>query len=123
MPTSTRLNRRELVASIEGNTAAAGLVMSPLAARAGVTQQRQFRVWAICCAHVGTDLRVAKRESLAEAIRQSERGGNEGGPPFDWDIAVNLGDLSGNQGGPTDDEGAEVVRQYSAATRDSRSRT
>jgi len=66
------------------------------------------------CSHVHTDLRVGKRESLAEAIRQSEEGGSGGGPPFDWDIAVHLGDLSGSQTPPTDAEGPEVVRQLSA---------
>jgi hypothetical protein len=74
-----------------------------------------FRLWAISDAHVGTDLRHHDRESLAEAIRQSERGGEDGGPPFEWNIAVHLGDSSGNQGSPKDDEGREIVRQFSAA--------
>jgi len=74
----------------------------------------QFRLWAAGCAHVGTDLSNG-RESLAEAIRQSESGGSEGGPAFEWDIALHLGDLSGNQGSPQDDEGREVVRQFGAA--------
>ena len=56
------------------------------------------RLWASGCCHVGTDLRVSGRESLADAIRQSEYGGDQGGQPFDWDIAVHLGDFSGNQG-------------------------
>jgi hypothetical protein len=67
------------------------------------------------CSHVGTDLRVANRESLAEAIRHSEQGGKDGGPAFEWDIALNLGDLSGSQTSPPDDEGREVVRQYGVA--------
>jgi hypothetical protein len=66
------------------------------------------------CAHVGTDLRHG-RESLAEAIRHSERGGDEGGPPFGWDIALHLGDLSGSQTPPGDEEGREVVRQFAAS--------
>jgi hypothetical protein len=78
---------------------------------------KQFRVWVLGCSHVGTDLRVGNRESLAEAIRQSEAGGNDGGPAFDWDIALNLGDLSGSQTSPSDEEGREVVRQYGAASR------
>ena len=65
---------------------------------------KQFRLWAMCCSHVGTDLSFG-RESLADAIRQSEHGGEEGGPPFEWDIAVVLGDHSGGQTTPTDDEG------------------
>ncbi|MEX0762066.1 MAG: metallophosphoesterase [Dehalococcoidia bacterium] len=75
-----------------------------------------FRLWAISDAHVGTDLKHGRR-SLAEAILQAERGGDEGGPPFDWDIAVNLGDFSGSQTPPDDDEGQEVVRQYAVSTK------
>ena len=44
---------------------------------------------------MGADI-ARKRESLADAIRQSEQGGNDGAPPFDWDIAINVGDFSGN---------------------------
>ena len=73
-------------------------------------EKRQFRLWAMGDAHVGTDLK-RKRESLAEAIRQSEH--EERG--FAWDIALNVGDFSGNQSSPDDDEGREVVRQYAAA--------
>jgi hypothetical protein len=70
-------------------------------------------LWAMGDAHVGTDLKRG-RESLAEALKQSEQGGDEGGPPFRWDIAVNVGDYSGGQSVPEDDEGAEVVRQFQA---------
>jgi hypothetical protein len=73
----------------------------------------QFRLWAAGCAHVGLDLQRG-RESLADAIRQSEQGGDEGGPPFDWDVAVHLGDFAGNPAPPDDAEGAEVVRQFGA---------
>jgi hypothetical protein len=72
-----------------------------------------FRLWASGCSHVGTDKRFG-RESLAEAIRHSEQGGDEGGPPFEWDVAVHLGDFSGNQEPPDDAEGEEVVRQLAA---------
>jgi hypothetical protein len=65
---------------------------------------------------VGTDLRSG-RESLADALRQSEQGGAEGGPAFEWDIAVDVGDLSGGQDTPKDPEGQEVVRQFAALTR------
>jgi hypothetical protein len=77
---------------------------------------RQFRLWAMGDAHVGTDIE-RKRESLADAIRQSEQGGKKGAPPFDWDIAINVGDFSGDQGPPKDDEGREVVRQFAALTK------
>ena len=85
-----------------------GAVVAPAGA---VETNRTLRLWAIGDAHVGTDLK-RKRESLAEAIRQSEH--EERG--FVWDIALDVGDFSGNQSSPDDDEGREVVRQY-AATR------
>ena len=46
---------------------------------------------------------------MAEAIIHSESGGTEGGPPFAWDLAINVGDMSGAEGVPQDEEGAEVV--------------
>lgn len=71
-----------------------------------------FRVWAFGDAHVGTD-KAHGRDSLGEAISQSERGGAEGGPPFDWDIAIDVGDMSGaHHGLPDDDEGRELRRQF-----------
>ncbi len=45
------------------------------------------------------------------------RAAEKGAPPFDWDIAINVGDFSGNQGPPEDDEGREVVRQFGALTK------
>ena len=81
-----------------------------------MTEDRQFRLWAMGCSHVGTDLSRGPRESLAEAIRHSQEGGDLGGPPFEWDIAFHLGDLSGSQTPPDDDEGREVVRQFAALT-------
>jgi len=71
-----------------------------------------FRIWLWGDAHVGTDLHHG-RESLAEALRQSA-GGDPNSPSFDWDVALNIGDLSGSQAAPTDEEGREVVRQYRA---------
>lgn len=69
---------------------------------------RTFRVWVFSDAHVGTD-KSAGRESLADAIRQSESGAG-----FAWDIALDLGDMSGAQGTPQDAEGEEIVRQFGA---------
>lgn len=74
-------------------------------------KQGEFRVWAMGCSHVGTDMRVGGRASLAEAIQQSE----DEAAGFDWDIALHLGDLCGTQTGPDDAEGREVIRQFSAA--------
>lgn len=94
----------------------AGGLVQPRCVRAAAPP-RAFRVWVIGCSHVGTDLARNGRESLAEAIRHSEDGGREGGPPFEWDICLNLGDLSGDQSGPTEEEGRIVVGQYAAARR------
>ncbi len=74
---------------------------------------KQFKLWACGDSHVGTDLKRG-RKSLAESIGQSEFGVKNGGPSFDWDIALHVGDLSGNQGSPDDEEGHEVVEQFAA---------
>lgn len=104
------LSRREFHRGILGTVGLSAL-SGAFSAFADPAVPRQFRVWAMSDAHVGTDLKQG-RESLADALRQSE--GNGAGPGFDWDIALNLGDFSGNQGAPNDDEGAEIVRQFGA---------
>lgn len=94
----------------------AGLLGLTLASRRGVASESKpgvFRLWATSDCHVGTDLKKG-RESLADAIRQSEGGGADGGPGFHWDIAIHAGDFSGNQGSPRNGEGREVVRQFGA---------
>jgi hypothetical protein len=68
---------------------------------------KTFRVWVFADAHVGTDINQG-RESLARAIQQTESADG-----FDWDIALDLGDMSGEQGTPKDPEGVEIVRQFS----------
>jgi hypothetical protein len=117
-PLDPNLTRREFTSHSTRaliSIAVSGSLAAPvLAIRAG-TPARKFRVWATSDAHVGTDLRHHQRESLAEAIRQSEFG--IGSPPFEWDIALHLGDASGNQGSPKDDEGELVSRQFAAARR------
>ncbi|MBL4700428.1 MAG: metallophosphoesterase [Phycisphaeraceae bacterium] len=65
---------------------------------------------------MGSDLK-GNRKSLAQAIAQSEN--PEKG--FDWDIMIDVGDLSGNQGYPKDDEGQELIRQYKTMKRHHRS--
>ena len=77
---------------------------------------KQLRLWRISCSHVGTDLKFG-HERLADAIRQSEEDGDDGGPTLEWDIAVHLGDHLGGQTTPTDDEGREIVRQFGVSTR------
>ena len=71
---------------------------------------REFVVWAAADAHVGTDIKFG-RESLADAIRQSE-GRDPASPGFHWDIMIDTGDDSGAQGLPDDDEGRLLVQQF-----------
>ena len=71
----------------------------------------EFVLWVMGDAHVGTDLKSG-RKSLEEALAQSE-GRVEGYPQFRWDVALDVGDLSGSQTPPEDSEGFEVVKQYS----------
>jgi hypothetical protein len=75
-------------------------------AGAGSPPPRTFHLWVFADAHVGTD-RTNGRDSLASALRQSESSTG-----FAWDIALDLGDMSGAQGTPQDEEGKEIVRQF-----------
>src|SRR6187402_1555088 len=70
-----------------------------------------FRVWVFSDAHVGTD-KAHGRDSLATALQQSESSAG-----FDWDIALDLGDMSGGQSTPVDSEGQEIVRQFAVLRR------
>src|SRR5215831_8078370 len=67
---------------------------------------RRFRVWVFSDAHVGSDQKRG-RESLSTALGQSESPSG-----FAWDIALDLGDMSGADDPPKDHEGAEIVRQF-----------
>ncbi len=99
-------NRREFLGT--SATLATGGLTSSLAAES----PKPFHLWACGDSHVGTDIKKG-RESLAKAIRQSEFGDEKlNAPPFDWDIAIHVGDLAGGQGAPDDKEGREVVKQY-----------
>lgn len=99
-------NRREFLTTTAA--AAAGSLTPSNAAESA----KPFHLWACGDSHVGTDIKKG-RESLAKAIRQSEFGDEKlKAPPFDWDIAVHVGDLAGGQGAPDDKEGREVVKQY-----------
>jgi hypothetical protein len=89
---------------------------------------KSFHLWVFSDAHVATDRAVSAAirngmdftppagypESLARALRQSEAGGELGGPAFHWDIALDLGDSAGLWSLPDDKQGLEVVRQYGA---------
>lgn len=79
-----------------------------------MSDPRSFRLWVGGCSHLATDLRFG-RESLADAITDSERGGDEGGPAFDWDIMLHLGDLKGAQDTPTDEDGELFLAQTAVA--------
>jgi len=103
------ISRRRFV-----TTSVSLVVPSAIACRAfAAGKDRAFRLWAMGCPHVGNDIRKGRgrkpRESLADAIRQSE---SEQG--FDWDVAICVGDFSGHQGIPPDSEGRELVRQFGA---------
>ena len=95
--------------------------------RAAVPSEAEtFHLWVISDAHVATDKAVsaairngmeftppaAYPESLASALRQSESGGDLGGPPFRWDVALDLGDTAGLWDLPDDEQGREVARQF-----------
>jgi hypothetical protein len=94
-------------------------------------EAKTFSLWVFSDAHVATDKAVSAAirngmdflppagypESLAAALRQSEEGGELGGPPFHWDIALDLGDNAGLWDLPDDEQGQEVVRQYSVLRR------
>ena len=82
------------------------------AAEVQSNEPRQFRVWATSCSHVPADV-LRGRESLADAIRQSE-GFFNGAPAFAWDIMIDAGDLSAHQYPPGDRDGLELIRQYYA---------
>ena len=96
------LTRRDLLLTTVG-----AATLAAFQAKNARSADSTFQLWAFSDAHVGTDDRNG-RKSLAEAIAQSEFGGKEGGPPFDWDIAINAGDTSGAQRLPLDEEGQDI---------------
>jgi len=116
------VSRHELFTMLIAFAMTMALACIPLSAQDASTIKPQskakapktFRVWVFSDAHVGTD-KKQRRESLAEALRQSE---SESG--FDWDIALDLGDVSGEQGTPKDAEGEELIHQFSVLTRQDR---
>ncbi len=97
------------------------------ASPAKAAEAKIFSLWVFSDAHVATDKAVSAAirngmdflppagypESLAVALRQSEQGSELGGPPFHWDIALDLGDNAGLWDLPDDEQGQEIVRQYS----------
>ncbi len=77
----------------------------------------RLELWTFSDAHVGSDADHG-RASLSDAISHSERGGSEGGPAFEWDLALDMGDMSGSQGLPDDAEGELLVEQFRTSLRD-----
>ncbi len=82
-------------------------------------KNKLLNLWFTACAHVHSDLKHNRR-SLAEAIEQSEDGGAEGGPPFDWDAMFFLGDFTGTHYAPTETEAGPVLDQLNAGRRHTR---
>ncbi len=74
--------------------------------------ERTFRLWVTSDAHVDAD-KAFGRLSLADAITDAEEGGDQGGPAFEWDVMLHLGDLLA--GVPGDEQGREVQRQVAAS--------
>jgi hypothetical protein len=103
--------RREFLKALAASGLAA-LIPTDLAlvgvseARSNNGSSKTFRVWVFSDAHVARDKQHGL-ESLATALRQSESASG-----FDWDIALDLGDMCGDLGLPKDAEGAEIVRQF-----------
>lgn len=71
-----------------------------------------FVVWATSCIHSPQDIKFG-RASLAKAIRQSE-GFFADAPGFDWDIAIDCGDMTASQYPPTDEDGHVIAAQFRA---------
>jgi len=80
---------------------------------------RTLNIWIAACAHVHSDLQHGRR-SFAEAVEQSENGGGDGGPPFDWDVMLYLGDFTGTHHPPTDNEATAVLDQLEAGQKHTR---
>jgi Calcineurin-like phosphoesterase len=122
------IGRRDLLAASSMSLVAPVL---GTAAQAAVPERKVapvFNLWVISDPHVGTDKAMSTAvqhgmvgfnpspvhpESLAEALRQSENGSAIGAPPIPWDLALNLGDYAGFWDAPEDEQGREVIRQYS----------
>src|SRR5882724_12921199 len=114
--TSDQLNswnhsRRDFLTALVGLGISAAMPCNSLLAaeKAKPKGESRFRVWVFSDAHVGMYKKYGPRNSLAEAISQSESASG-----FDWDIALDLGDMSGDVGLPKDPEGEEIVRQFGA---------
>lgn len=86
---------------------------TPESSSAPATSRDTFELWCFSDAHVGTDKKQG-RESLVEAVRHSEFGGPNGAPSFEWEIALDMGDMAGAVRLPTDVEGQKIVRQFRA---------
>ena len=107
-------SRREFLIVLAAFGMSTALACAPLLAqdaakiaKSPAETPKTFRVWVFSDAHVGRDKKYGSRESLAEALRQSESASG-----FDWDIALDLGDISGEVDLPKDPEGEEIVRQF-----------
>jgi hypothetical protein len=104
-------SRRDFLTALVGLGVRTGMPCRSLSAAENANLKggspTRFRVWVFSDAHVGRDKKNGARDSLAEAISQSESASG-----FDWNIALDLGDMSGDVGLPKDSEGEEIVRQF-----------
>src|SRR5688500_9438104 len=109
------MNRRAFISNTAVGAALAGLGPSRLlhGQSAAGEKRRTFRIWVASDPHVGRDIMYG-RESLADAIRDSERPETNEAEAFNWDIGLMLGDFCGSHRLPEDSEGAEVVKQFGA---------
>jgi len=109
-------SRREFLTAIAAlgvSTAVAhGSLLTEETVHTAHDKAKTFRIWVFSDAHVGRDKKYGPRDSLAEALRQSESASG-----FDWDIALDLGDMSGEVSTPQDPEGEEIVRQFGVLKR------
>ena len=77
-----------------------------------------FVLWALGDPHIQTDLARNGYKSLENALNDSFHGGDQGGPPFSWDIAMIPGDYTGLQQCPGDDDGLDIHDQFDGAGAD-----
>jgi len=75
-------------------------------------------VWATSCIHSPQDIKFG-RASLAKVIRQSE-GFFDDAPGFDWDIAIDCGDMTASQFPPTAEDGHLIIAQFRALQKHAR---
>ncbi|MDA2926018.1 metallophosphoesterase [Acidobacteria bacterium AH-259-G07] len=78
-----------------------------------ISGKQHFTLWVIGDPHLQTDLDSdPPYRSLEAAIKDSKLGGDQGGEPFDWDIAIVTGDYTGRLQCPSDRDGQDLIDQF-----------